>query len=87
MQQQDGPVRLAVLGCGSRGQVYSTYALEHPDLAKVVAIAEPRDVVRKRMAEQHNIPDDAVFDGAPADEAHAQGEAQHAFALVGLCTW
>lgn len=40
---------ILVVGCGSRGEVYASYALKHPDRAKVVAIAEPRVQLRKKF--------------------------------------
>jgi predicted dehydrogenase len=49
------PVSLIVAGAGNRGNAYSSYALRHPDLAEVVAVAEPRDVYRERFAGQHGI--------------------------------
>ncbi|KZZ96895.1 NAD-binding Rossmann fold oxidoreductase [Ascosphaera apis ARSEF 7405] len=36
------PVTIVVVGAGQRGQTYAQYALDHPDLAKVVAVVEPR---------------------------------------------
>ena len=47
------PVRLAVLGAGSRGNAYGRWALAHPDRAQVVAVAEPDPVRRARFAESH----------------------------------
>jgi len=55
------PVTLAIIGAGSRGSGYARYATEHPDLARVVAVAEPRDAYRDRMAAQHSIPAPQVF--------------------------
>ncbi|TQV93463.1 hypothetical protein V2A60_010135 [Cordyceps javanica] len=43
------PVTMAVVGAGSRGTTYAAYALENPELAKVVAVAEPS---------RHSIPQD-----------------------------
>ena len=37
------PVRVAVLGAGSRGQGFGQILAELPHLAQVVAVAEPRD--------------------------------------------
>ncbi|KGQ07281.1 Putative oxidoreductase yteT [Beauveria bassiana D1-5] len=46
------PVTIAVVGAGSRGTTYAAYALENPQLAKVVAVAEPsrhrRDVFSRK---------------------------------------
>ncbi|MGH3715032.1 MAG: Gfo/Idh/MocA family protein [Micromonosporaceae bacterium] len=48
-------VTLAVAGAGSRGNSYADWALAHPDRARVVAVAEPRDVPRERFATAHGI--------------------------------
>lgn len=46
-------VTIAVVGAGQRGQTYAAYALEHPEEAKVVAVAEPRPHRLKVMSRQH----------------------------------
>ncbi len=55
------PVTLLIIGAGGRGSGYATFAAEHPDLAKVVGVAEPRDFYRNRLVEAHNIPSENVF--------------------------
>lgn len=55
------PVRLAVIGAGSRGTGYAAYAAAHPDQARVVAVAEPRPFYRDRLAREHRIPSERVF--------------------------
>jgi len=55
------PVTLIIVGAGSRGSTYATYAASHPDRAKVVGVAEPRDHYRDRMAEKHAISPEDVF--------------------------
>ena len=55
------PVTLLVIGAGGRGSGYATFAAEHPDLARVVGVAEPRDFYRNRLVETHNIPSENVF--------------------------
>ncbi|MFA6110855.1 MAG: Gfo/Idh/MocA family oxidoreductase [Candidatus Latescibacterota bacterium] len=55
------PVRLAVIGAGSRGTGYAAYAAAHPDQAQVVAVAEPRAFYRDRLAREHRIPSERVF--------------------------
>ena len=55
------PISLLIVGAGGRGTSYALYPTEHPDLAKVVAVAEPRDFYRKRMARRHAIPAGNVF--------------------------
>jgi predicted dehydrogenase len=47
-------VTLVAVGAGSRGEgAYGGWVLRHPDLAKVVAVAEPRAVRRERFARAH----------------------------------
>jgi predicted dehydrogenase len=48
------PVRLAVLGAGSRGRTYGSWALAHPDRARVVAVAEPDAFRRSWFAAEHD---------------------------------
>ena len=55
------PVQVLVIGAGARGEIYSRYALAHPDLMQVVAVAEPRDIYRQQFVEQHGISADKVF--------------------------
>lgn len=54
-------VTVLVVGAGARGEIYSRYALEHPDRMQVVAVAEPRDSYRQQFVEQHQIADSHVF--------------------------
>ncbi|AWZ03905.1 MULTISPECIES: Gfo/Idh/MocA family oxidoreductase [unclassified Streptomyces] len=57
------PVSLLVIGAGERGTGYARWALDHPDRATVVAVAEPREVRRTRFAATHGIaPEGAVAD-------------------------
>ena len=55
------PVKLLIIGGGGRGSGYATFATEHPDLAKVVGVAEPREFYRNRLVEDHDIPAENVF--------------------------
>ncbi len=50
------PVRLIVIGAGSRGNAYSDWALRNPSRARVVAVAEPRSIWRERFAARHSLP-------------------------------
>lgn len=49
------PVKLLIIGAGSRGTTYGKYASIHPERARVVGVAEPREFFRTRMAETHQI--------------------------------
>jgi len=54
------PVSLIIIGAGSRGGSFAKFALDHPDLARVVGVAEPRPFYRQKVASQHNIPPENV---------------------------
>lgn len=56
------PIRLLVLGAGSRGFTYSDYAKRHPQAAMVAGVAEPRPVYRQRFAEQFGVPAENTFE-------------------------
>jgi predicted dehydrogenase len=58
----DRRITFAVLGAGSRGmQTYGHHVLNHPEKAKIVAVAEPREFPRNEMARLHNIRAENVF--------------------------
>ena len=50
------PLEILVAGAGSRGTTYAEWALRHPDRARVVAVAEPRDAYRDALGDAHGIP-------------------------------
>ncbi|KIJ37070.1 hypothetical protein M422DRAFT_178553, partial [Sphaerobolus stellatus SS14] len=56
-----GPITLAIIGAGNRGQLYASFALKHPSLCKVVAVAEPRPRTRSLFVSAHDIPPSNVF--------------------------
>ena len=57
------PVSLIVIGAGQRGAGYARWARRHPDRASVVAVAEPHEVRRARLAAEHGIaPEDTAAD-------------------------
>jgi predicted dehydrogenase len=49
------PVRLILVGAGSRGAVYAAWAAAHPRKVRIVGVAEPRAVYRARIAAAHGI--------------------------------
>jgi len=53
-------IKLLILGAGSRGSAYAAYALTHPNVARVVGVADPRDAWRERLMRTHGIPSAAV---------------------------
>lgn len=51
-----------LIGAGYQGhEVYSPYALSHPERLRFVAVAEPRDGRRARFAQEHGIPRENQF--------------------------
>ncbi len=42
-----------IVGAGHRAILYSLYALEHPDELKIVGVADPDPIRRKKVAEMH----------------------------------
>jgi predicted dehydrogenase len=55
------PLSILVLGAGSRGSTYATAAARRPERAEVVGVAEPRALLRDRLAAEHGIPPENVF--------------------------
>lgn len=56
------PVDVLVVGAGARGAGYSELIAAHPDLGRVVAVAEPNAVRRERFAHRFGLPADRVFE-------------------------
>ena len=56
-------VTILVIGCGSRGEVYASYALKYPNRARVIGLAEPRPFSRQRFVQIHQstIHSDKIF--------------------------
>lgn len=55
------PVTFAIVGAGGRGTTYASYALQHPEQARVVAVAEPQDFFRNNLVRDHHIASGNVF--------------------------
>ena len=60
LEEVENMVTAVLIGAGLRGEVYSSYALEHPDEFKVVAVAEPNAHVREVFAEKYQIADEML---------------------------
>jgi predicted dehydrogenase len=57
----EGPLRIAVIGCGERGtRAYGAYALAYPSRLRVVACADSDPGKRARFAADHALEPDAV---------------------------
>jgi predicted dehydrogenase len=50
------PIRLAIIGGGSRGCTYASFAAHFPERAQVVAVAEPRAERLAELAASYNVP-------------------------------
>ena len=56
------PVTVAILGAGVRGRLtYGAYCLAHRQSVRVVAVAEPDEGRRDRLAGEHGIPESARY--------------------------
>ena len=55
------PVTLAVIGAGARGYGYARFAKNYPDRLKIVAVADPNDFCRNRLASEYDIPAEKCF--------------------------
>lgn len=56
------PVKVIVVGAGSRGETYSDFACFHPESLQVVGIADPRPFARTKLQKRHNVADENTFD-------------------------
>jgi predicted dehydrogenase len=52
----------AILGAGGQGSMFSRWIREHSDCARVVAVADPDPVRRKRVADDHKLGNDAQYE-------------------------
>lgn len=56
------PLDLVLIGAGQRGaRAYASYALEHPDEVRFVAVAEPDPIRRQRFADDHDLDETQCF--------------------------
>ena len=55
------PITAVVLGAGSRGENYASYDKVAPQDLKIVAVAEPREDRRVRLAQAHGIAPENCF--------------------------
>lgn len=54
-------ITAVILGAGSRGNVYASYAERFPLELKITAVADPDAVRCNRLADRHNIPEDRRY--------------------------
>jgi predicted dehydrogenase len=53
--KMENPKSAILIGAGNRGQTYAAYALKHPNQLRIVAVADPIQERRDKVARQHNI--------------------------------
>jgi predicted dehydrogenase len=75
------PVTLIVVGAGQRGAGYARWVRQHPERASVVAVAEPGEARRARLAAEHGI----ATRNAAADWRQLAGRGRFADAVL-ICT-
>ena len=55
------PITVAVMGAGSRGKVYASYAARYPNAMKVVAVSDINEFRRNSMAERYGVAPERRF--------------------------
>ena len=55
-------LKAIVLGFGMRGEVYSKYALDHPEELEIIAVAEPVAAKRTVAKKLHNLSDENIYE-------------------------
>lgn len=53
-----------IVGAGHRALLYSRYALQNPEVFKIVGVADPDPIRRKKAAEMHGFSEDMCFESA-----------------------
>lgn len=59
-----------IVGAGHRALLYSLYALQHPEDLKIIGVADPDPVRRKKVAQMHSFGEDMCFESADALSKH-----------------
>ena len=59
--EQQRKITAVLVGAGNRGDTYTTFALEHPELIQIVGVCDPNRTRRERIASLHSIPSSNVF--------------------------
>ncbi|KAJ3118844.1 hypothetical protein HDU96_007586 [Phlyctochytrium bullatum] len=61
LEHKGPPVTLVVVGAGQRGEIYSSFALSHPHLARIVAACDPLPNRLSLLATLHSLPATHTF--------------------------
>lgn len=60
-KKPDKPLTAIVIGAGSRGNIYASYALKHPEQLKIVGVAEPIPFRQNRFKKKYDIREENCF--------------------------
>ena len=60
------PVTAIIVGAGHRAMVYSRLAISHPEMLKIVGVADPNPIRRRMVQEKYGFGDDMCFEDAAA---------------------
>ena len=55
-----------IVGAGHRALLYSLYALQHPEEFRIVGVADPDPIRRRKTAQMHGFGEDMCFESAEA---------------------
>lgn len=55
------PLTVSLIGAGFRGQIYTDYAHKRPEELRVVAVAEPDELRRRKIQEKFGLPQERCF--------------------------
>lgn len=63
-EMNETPLRVGIVGAGQRGAgVYAEALARRPSMARIVAVADPDEDRRERLAARHEVPPEGRFDG------------------------
>lgn len=68
----DRPITAIIVGAGHRSIGYADITFSHPDLLKIVGVADPNPIRRQMTMERYGFSEDMCFEGA--DELAARGK-------------
>lgn len=66
------PVTAIIVGAGHRAMVYSKLAITHPELLKIVGVADPNPVRRKMVMEKFGLYENMCFESAAELAKHGK---------------
>lgn len=61
MNAENKPIKVIIVGAGSRSMNYASYALKHPEQMRIVGVVDPNPLRRAHTAECYELAEDMVF--------------------------